>query len=176
MPTNSEDALRPISSVTCGNKALDALSPQQGFLLAPPPSRAIPNRGTAEHKLMTKLSRQITDAADAMVIPRENGALEIARHMSDQIYCRHQARPVKPIPHQPLHASDPGTVLVHALRRFSNAVFTAGSASSRPDIAALSDLTDALDFFLGIPSVPDVRRLPLFALRTMVVRLIDYYA
>jgi hypothetical protein len=142
----------------------------------PPPIRPIPERKTAEHKLMRKLSKQITDAADAMIIPRENGALEIARHMSDKIYCRPKAQPVRPIPHQPLHASDPGTVLVHALRRFSNAIFTAGSASSRPDIAALAELRDALDFFLGSTSAPDVRRLPLFALRTMVVRLIDYYA
>ncbi len=125
---------------------------------------------------MSKLARRITDAADTMAIPRENGALEIARRMSDQIYCRHKARAVKLIPHQLLHASDPGTVLVHALRCFSNAIFTPGPVSSRPDIAALAELRNALDFFLGIPSAPDVRRLPLFALRTMVVRLIDYYA
>jgi len=164
------------SAADKGSSAYAKLSPLQICLVLPPPIRPIPERGTAEHKLMTKLSKQITDAADAMIIPRENGALEIARHMSDQLYCRPKARPVKSIPHQPLHASDPGTVLVHAFRHFSNAVFTAGSASSRPDIAAMSELRNALDFFLGIPSAPDVRLLPLFALRTMAVRLIDYYA
>jgi len=176
MPDISNGASLLTPAANNGSSAYAKLSPPQISLILPPPIRSIPERGTAEHKLMTKLSRQITDAADAMVIPRENGALGIARYMSDQIYCRHKARPAKLIPHQPLHASDPGTVLVHALRHFSNAIFTAGSASSRPDIAALAELRDALDFFLGIPSAPDVRRLPLFALRTMVVRLIDYYA
>ena len=176
MPTNSDEPLAflPLSNDT--RRAFERLSPGRGHLFTPPPIRQIPERGPVTHSLMTNLARRITNAADTMVIPREKRALEIARHMSDQIYCRHKARPVKPIQHQPLHASDPGTVLVHALRHFSNAIFTAGSASSRPDIAALAELRDALDFFLGIPSAPDVRRLPLFALRTMVVRLIDYYA
>ena len=176
MPDISKEASLLTSVASNGSRAYAKLSPPQISLLSPPPIRPIPRRGTAEHRLMTNLARRITDAADTMAIPRENGALEIARQMSDQIYCRHKAHPAKPVPYQPLHASDPGTVLVHALRWFSNAIFTAGSASSRPDAAALSELRDALDFFLGIPSAPDVRRLPLFALRTMTLRLIDYYA
>lgn len=139
------------------------------------PVRPAPKPGADEHKKMLRLHRKIRDAADAMEIPRETAALAIARKVSDDLYSRSKAAPSKTIPHEPAHPNDPGTVLVEALRHFSNAVFAPSPFDDRPDVPSLRRLHDRLNDFLSGPPVRDIRHSPLHALRLMTERLISYY-
>ena len=124
---------------------------------------------------MLRLHRKVRDAADSMEIPRETAALAIARKLSDDLYSRSKAAPSKAIPHEPAHPHDPGTVLVQALRYFSNAVFAPSPHGDRPDVSSLRHLHDRLNDFLSGPPVRDIRHSPLHALRLMTARLISYY-
>ncbi|WP_206364613.1 hypothetical protein [Sphingobium sp. LF-16] len=139
------------------------------------PVRPAPKSGADEHKQMLRLHRKMRDAADSMEIPRETAALAIARKLCDDLYSRSKAAPSKAIPHEPAHPNDPGTVLVEALRHFSNAVFAPSPLDDRPDVPSLRRLHDRLDDFLSGPPVRDIRHSPLHALRLMTARLISYY-
>lgn len=139
------------------------------------PVRPAPKSGADEHKQMLRLHRKVRDAADSMEIPRETAALAIARKLSDDLYSRSKAAPSKAIPHEPAHPHDPGTVLVQALRYFSNAVFAPSPHGDRPDVSSLRHLHDRLNDFLSGPPVRDIRHSPLHALRLMTARLISYY-
>ena len=139
------------------------------------PVRPAPRRGSREYQVMERLRRRIRDSADQMVIPQQKEALAIARRLSDALYSRAKAAPVTTISHEPAHPNDPGTILVGALRRLSNAVFAPSPLDDRPDISGLRQVLLELDAFLDGPRVADARHMPLEALQTLIGRLISYY-
>lgn len=139
-----------------------------------PPVRAVPTRDSDEAKSARRLHRQFVDARDRMEIPRADGSILIARELSDRLYDRHRRKLLARVRHEPRHATDPGTVLIDAIKQFARAVYQHADGATF-DTVDLRALKDGLAGFRTISAVEDSRLLPLHALHDLVERLIDYY-